>query len=206
MKYGIKNKEVAESIWTDEYLKTIEEEDTRETVFMKAEYFDTEDFILCKNDITFRIRMEGSRIIATLKWSGKSEGAMHQREEINVPVVDEACFISPDPSIFKESQIGQDLIQLLGNRQLRSIIETKFLRDRFRIDTGNSIIEVSIDKGEIITDFGTEPILELELELFSGVEEELFQIGAKISEMYELTPEEKSKYARGKNMLHKKNV
>jgi inorganic triphosphatase YgiF len=206
MKYGIPNKEVAESIWTDEYLKTIEEEDTRETVFMKAEYFDTEDFILCKNDITFRIRMEGSRIIATLKWSGKSEGAMHQREEINVPVVDEACFISPDPSIFKESQIGQDLIQLLGDRQLRSIIETKFLRDRFRIDTGKSIIEVSIDKGEIITDFGTEPILELELELFSGAEEELFQIGAKISEKYELTPEEKSKYARGKNMLHNKNV
>lgn len=203
MKYGIGGKNIAENIWTDEYLMTIEEADTREKVFMKAAYFDTNDHVLCKNDITFRIRMEGSRIIATLKWSGKSEGAFHQREEINVPVVDEACFIKPDPEVFKESQIGQELIKLLGDRELESIIETNFLRSRFRVDTGNSIIEVSIDKGEIITEEGNEPILELELELFSGQEEELFALGTKMSEKYDLTPEERSKYARGKAMLLK---
>lgn len=203
MKYGITDKSVAENIWTDEYLKTIEEENSRETVFMKAAYFDTDDWTLSKNDITFRIRMEGSRIIGTLKWSGKSEGALHQREEINVPVADEACFISPDPSIFKESQIGQELMMLIGEKQLQSIIETKFLRNRFRIDTEKSIIEVSIDKGDIITKNGTEPILELELELFSGEEEGLLQIGEKIAENYGLFPEERSKYARGKNMLVK---
>jgi len=76
MKYGIGGKNIAENIWTDEYLMTIEEADTREKVFMKAAYFDTKDHVLCKNDITFRIRMEGSRIIATLKWSGKSPSTM----------------------------------------------------------------------------------------------------------------------------------
>ena len=201
LKYGIGDKDIAESIWSDEYLKTIEEENTREIIFMKAAYFDTNDHILCKNDITFRVRMEGARIIATLKWKGKSEGALHQREEINVPVGDEACFIAPEPAIFKESQIGQEVISLLGDRQLQSIIETRFLRSRFRMDTGTSIIEVSIDKGEIITEKGSEPILELELELFSGDEEELVKIGKEIFEKYELTEEEKSKYARGKNML-----
>lgn len=201
MKYGIGDKDIAESIWTDEYLKTIEEENTREKIFMKAAYFDTSDHILCKNDITFRVRMEGTRIIATLKWRGKSEGAMHQREEINVPVADEACFISPEPGIFKESQIGQEVISLLGDNRLQSIIETRFLRSRFRVDTGSSIIEVSIDKGDIITEKGSEPILELELELFSGDEEELVKIGAQISEKYGLAAEERSKYARGKDML-----
>lgn len=201
MKYGIGDKDLAESIWTDEYLMTIEEEGTREKIFMKAAYFDTSDHILCKNDITFRVRMEGTRIIATLKWRGKSEGALHQREEINVPVDDEACFIAPAPDIFKESQIGQEVIELLGERVLQSIIETRFLRSRFRVDTGNSIIEVSIDKGEIITEKGSEPILELELEMFSGNEEELVKIGAEIAEKYKLNPEEKSKYARGKNIL-----
>lgn len=201
MKYGIGNKDIAESIWADEYLMTIEEENSREKVFMKAAYFDTQDHILCKNDITFRIRMENDRIIATLKWSGKSEGAMHQREEINVPVIDEACFLSPQPSIFKESQIGQEVIDLLAEKELHSIIETRFLRSRFRVDTGDTIIEVSIDKGEIITEKGQEPILELELEMFSGKEEELVKIGEVISEKYELRAEEKSKYARGKKML-----
>jgi inorganic triphosphatase YgiF len=201
MKYGIADKDVAESIWTDEYLMTIEEENTREKVFMKAAYFDTDEFILSKNDITFRVRMENDRISATIKWSGKSEGAMHQREEINVPIVDEACFISPQPSIFKESQIGLEVIDLIGNKGLESIIETKFLRSRFRVDTGNTIIEVSIDKGEIITEKGIEPILEMELEMFSGNREDLIKMGEEISQKYGLNPEEKSKYARGKNML-----
>lgn len=201
MKYGIGDKETAESIWADEYLMTIEEENTREKIFMKAAYFDTSDHILCKNDITFRVRMEGTRVIATLKWRGKSEGAMHQREEINVPVADEACFLAPDPAIFRESQIGQEVISLLGDSPLQSIIETRFLRSRFRIDTGSSIIEVSIDRGEIITEKGTEPILELELEIFSGEEKELIEISEKLAEQYHLLPEEKSKYARGKNLL-----
>src|SRR5665647_1046266 len=157
MKYSIGNKDIAESIWADEYLKTIEEDNTREKVFMKAAYFDTHDHILCHNDITFRVRMENDRIIATLKLSGENE--------------------------------------------LHSIIETRFLRSRFRVDTGNTIIEVSIDKGEIITEKGEEPILEMELEMFSGNEEELVKIGEEISEKYGLQAEERSKYARGKNML-----
>ena len=201
MKYAIGNKDIADSIWADEYLMTIEEENTREKVLMKAAYFDTPDHILCHNDITFRVRMENDRIIATLKWRGKSEGAMHQREEINVPVVDEGCFLSPKPAIFKESQIGLEVIELIGEKQLHSIIETRFLRSRFRVDTGNTIIEVSIDKGEIITEQGEEPILEMELEMFSGDKEELVKIGEEISEKYQLQAEEKSKYARGKNML-----
>lgn len=201
MKYSIGNKEIADSIWTDEYLMTIEEDNTREKVFMKAAYFDTRDHILCKNDITFRVRMENDRIIATLKWSGKSEGAMHQREEINVPIIEEICFISPHPSIFKESKIGQEVIQLIGENELYSIIETRFLRSRFRVDTGETIIEVSIDQGEIITEKGEAPILELELEIFSGDEDVLLKLGQEISEKYELEEEERSKYARGKNML-----
>ncbi len=201
MKYSIGNKEIAESIWADEYLNTIEEDGTREKVFMKAAYFDTPDRILCKNDITFRVRMENDRIIATLKWSGKSEGAMHQREEINVPVIEETCFISPNPSIFKESQIGQEVIDLIGENELHSIIETRFLRSRFRVDTGETIIEVSIDQGEIITEKGEEPILEMELEIFSGNEEVLVKLGQEISGKYGLQEEERSKYARGKNML-----
>ena len=201
MKYSIGNKEIAESIWADEYLMTIEEDNTREKVFMKAVYFDTPDYILCKNDITFRVRMENDRIIATLKWRGKSEGAMHQREEINVPVTDEACFISPNPSIFKESKIGQEVIELIGETELYSIIETRFLRSRFRVDTKETIIEVSIDQGEIITENGQDPILEMELEIFSGNEEVLKELGHEISGKYGLHEEERSKYARGKNML-----
>lgn len=206
MKYSIGDKEIAKSIWDDEYLLSIEEKDSREKVYMKAAYFDTNDYILSKNDIAFRIRMEGSRIVASLKWNGSSENGLHTREEINVPVKDEACFILPSPEIFKESEIGQEMIELIGERKLHSLLEIHFLRSKLRVDTGKSICEVAIDVGEIITDFGNLPICELEIELFSGEQDDVLAIGKILSERYNLIPENRSKYYRGLKLLEEKNT
>ncbi len=194
MKYGIKDKETAKSIWKDEYLQSIEEKDSREKIYMKASYFDTDDYILSKKDIAFRIRKEGSRIVASLKWKGASAEGLHTREEINVPVDDEACFIMPDPEIFKESDIGRDMIALVSGKPLHSLLETRFLRS-------NTICEVAIDEGEIVTDYGNLPICELEIELFSGDQEDVSKIGQTLAEEYELIPENQSKYARGLKLL-----
>ena len=205
MKYGIGDKEIAKSIWEDEYLLSIEEKDSREKVYMKAAYFDTDDYNLSKNDIAFRVRMEGSRIVASLKWNGESVDGLHTREEINVPVNDETCFIMPNPEIFIESDIGRDMIEMIQGKPLHSLLETKFLRSRVRIDTGKSICEVAIDEGEIITDFGNLPICELEIELFSGDQEDVLRIGKYLAEKYQLTAEDRSKYARGLKLLEDNN-
>jgi len=201
MKYGIGDKEIAKSIWEDEYLLSMEEKDSRERVYMKASYFDTDDYILSKNDIAFRVRMEGARIVASLKCNGSSVEGLHTREEINVPVKDEACFIKPDPEIFKESDIGRGMIALVQGKPLHSLLETRFLRSRMRIDTGKSICEVAIDDGEIVTDFGSLPICEMEIELFSGDQEDVLRIGKALAEKYQLTAEDRSKYARGLELL-----
>ncbi|MEL7658841.1 MAG: CYTH domain-containing protein [Bacillota bacterium] len=205
MKYGIGDKEIAKSIWEDEYLLSIEEKDSREKVYMKASYFDTDDYILSKNDIAFRVRMEGSRIVASLKWNGASVDGLHTREEINVPVTDETCFIMPNPKIFIESDIGRDMIVLVQGKALHSLLETRFLRSRVRIDTGKSICELAIDEGEIVTDFGNLPICELEIELFSGDQEDVLRIGKYLAEKYQLTAENRSKYARGLKLLEENN-
>jgi len=46
---------------------------------MKAAYFDTDDYILSKNDIAFRVRMEGTRIVASLKWKAPAGWSAYQR-------------------------------------------------------------------------------------------------------------------------------
>lgn len=197
LKYMITEKSIADDIWNDPYIIGLEEEDSREKLYMKSAYFDTEDGVLSANDIAFRVRMEGSRIVASLKWGGKNDGPLHTRGEINAPINDEACLINPDPSIFQESEIGAQMISLITGRQLISVMEVGFLRRRVRVDTGKSIIEISIDTGEIVTDFGTEPVCELELELFSGQQEDLLELGKRISDQYGLMPEPRSKYMRG---------
>ena len=202
MKYTIDSKETADRIWDDEGLLLIAEENSREKVYMKAAYFDTEDSILAKNDIAFRVRMEGSRVVASLKWNGESDNGLHTREEINVPVADEACFIMPDPSIFKESESGRAMLEILANKPLHNVLETRFLRSKMKVDTGTSISEVAIDLGEIVTDFGNEQICELEIELFTGDEASIMELGSSLAEKYHLTPQNESKYARGLRILN----
>ena len=201
MKYGIKDKDSAEAIWEDDFLNEMGDVDARETVFMKAAYFDTKVHILSKNDIAFRVRMEGNRIVASLKWNGSGEEGLHIRKEINVPVDDPACFIQPSPDLFKESDTGRMLMNLIGDQLIYSMLEIHILRRRLRLDTGDSIVEVAVDTGEIITDFGNLPICELEIELFSGEKEDVKAIGTKLAEKYNLVPLNVSKYARGLNFI-----
>lgn len=201
LKYLIDSKETADAIFNDSYLFSIEEKETREKMFFKAAYFDTADYILSKHDIAFRVRMEGEQLVASLKWRGKVEGGLHRREEINVPVDDPQCYIMPSPEIFAESAIGKEVIRLVGDNPLISLMEMGFLRSRFRVDTGDGIIEVALDMGEILTDKGNLPIMELELELYSGEEADLMKLGARLSKKYQLLPFNESKYLRGRKQL-----
>ncbi|MDR2132050.1 MAG: CYTH domain-containing protein [Clostridiales Family XIII bacterium] len=201
LKYKLHDKYLLTTIPNDEYLIGIEEMGTRERVFMKAAYFDTENYILSENDIAFRVRMEGARIVASLKWNDSGEDGLYTREEINVPVDDPACFLMPDPMLFKESEVGKHVVALLDGKPLVSIFEMKFLRNRFRVDTGGAICEVSLDDGDIVTDFGERHIAEIEIELFSGSRDDLLKLGAVLSEKYGLAPELESKYARGLKLL-----
>jgi len=201
MKYSIRDKAVADALWEDAYLSEIADAESKETVYMKSAYFDTEDSILSQNDIAFRVRMEGSRVVACLKWNGTVENGLHIRDEINVPVDDPICFIQPHPSIFKESETGREVMALVGEKRLESLLEINFLRRRVRVDTGRSIMEVAVDTGEIVTDLGNVPICELEIELFSGENEDVVALGNVLAESYDLTPMDASKYSRGLNLI-----
>ena len=197
LKYAIPSSAAADDIWRDSELAAIEEPSSREKLEFKAVYFDTACGALSANDIAFRIRLEGARVVASLKWDGKNEGALHTRQEINVPLSDAASILAPDPAVFKESPIGRHMQQLVLGKRLESIMDVWFLRRRLRVDTGKSLIEISIDTGDIITAFGSQPICELELELFSGQQNDLLVLGAQFAGRYSLVPEAKSKYARG---------
>jgi triphosphatase len=193
LKYAISSDEIAKQLWEDETLKQYEEPFTRETVFMKAIYFDTEDYTLSQNDMAYRVRWGDDNIITSLKWGGTINGALHIREEINVPVTN----TKPNPVIFEESEEGKKLLSLLQGRPLQSIMEMRFRRRRFRIDTERSIMEISIDRGNIFTENRECPICEVEIELFSGDREELMDMGQTLADTYGLVSEKRSKFARG---------
>lgn len=201
LKYTIEDEDTAKAIFQDPYIEMIKDKQTEEDIDMHAVYFDTEDRRLYREGIAFRVRKEGEILQATLKWNGSSEDGMHKREEINVPVDDESKLHTPDVEIFEQSDMCDVLKDIVGARTLLPMMETDILRRQVRIDTGKSISELSIDKGEVKCCGKSAPILELEIELFSGDEEDMKALGEELATKFGLKAENTSKFKRGLDLM-----
>lgn len=201
LKYRIPDEQTAERIWENELFAGMEEEDSREELDLHARYYDTVDLDLAASRIAYRIRKEGEHFIATVKWQGKSEEGLHCREELSCHVPDGKA----DLELFCESDIGDELKGVIADRELTMIMETRIRRCRYRIDTGEAILEVSVDSGTVEAAGQSEPILEVEIELFTGETEELLRIGRKMQKQYDLEPEDVTKYAKGIELIQSKN-
>lgn len=197
LKYLVKDEELADSIFSDEYLLKHMDKNSYEVIPMRAVYFDTDDDDFMQNRIAFRVRREGDAMIGTLKWNGTSEEGMHKREELNVPIADESYIDKPDLGIFEQSDVYEILKTAAGDKPIKAVMEMEFDRRQMRIDTGKSISELSVDKGQIKCCGKAAEISELELELYSGSEEDVRALGKYVSDKYGLQAEDKSKFQRG---------
>jgi len=203
LKYRIDSVEQYEKILSDSWVRLHAESDDPEIVQMKAAYFDTEDHILIRRNIAFRIRAEGERTVATLKWRDDDDGisGLYIRSEINIPITGKDCFSSPDPRVFKESSEGKDLLDVIEDKPLINVFDMVFTRRRIRIDFEQSILELAVDDGTIFSGSKSLQIRELEIEIYSGNKEDLLTVGRKIANRYGLQPEVKTKFARGVELL-----
>ncbi|MBQ6295046.1 MAG: hypothetical protein IJK80_04220, partial [Firmicutes bacterium] len=137
---------------------------------------------------------------ATLNWNGSVSNGFLEREEINVPARMEQ-FIDSPKELFKESEDGKVLLDLIGDEPLVNLLEMRYLRSRCRLSYGASIMELAIDTGSIITDKGEVPIMELEIELYAGDPKDIRDFGQRLQEKYKLAPEDRSKLVRGLTLL-----
>ena len=200
MKYAVPDKAACDAIWEDDLIRQLADPSSREKTVMKAVYFDTEDGKLSANNMAVRVRYEGDTVFATLKWNGSVSNGFHEREEINVPA-SAAHFITSPKELFKESEDGKVLLDLIGDQELTNLLEMRDLRSRCRLRYGGSIMELAIDTGSIITDKGELPIMELEIELYAGDPKDIQVLGERLQEKYHLIPEDRSKLARGLALL-----
>ena len=202
MKYAVPDKKIADEIWDNPKIDSVSDLLSAESVKMKAVYFDTENWDLREKGMALRVRLEGDRRFATLKWGGRAyESGLHQRNEINIPVTDDNYFIQFDPKIFDVCEEGKILSETVGEKALVNILEMRFIRRRKRLTYKNSVMELSLDNGTIITDKGEVPISEMEIELFSGKKEHIKKIGSELAESYKLTPKKTSKFSDGMALI-----
>ncbi len=200
LKYSIPDPSVIDALWNSKVFDEIGETDVDSQVCMNAVYYDTQDGALREECAAFRIRRENDQSVATLKWNDHHSGSLFEREELNIKLADERCR-EPDLCIFSESAEGKRLLEKVGDRPLKEILRTEYLRRVKRIDTGTVIFEADLDVGQIVTSTGTAEICELELEHFSGSLEELKKIGEALAKRFGLQGGVDSKYSRGLKLL-----
>lgn len=161
-------------------------------------YYDTPEQILRRERVALRIRRLGSdarpQWLQTLKLGGRGDSALSQRGEWETAVPDAALAldaleatpwsrIDPDGTVF---------------RALAPCFVTTFDRTSWSVHKRDgSVVEVSLDVGQIAAGDKSAPICELELELIAGQPAVLFDLAQQIARTIAVLPSNLSKAERG---------
>lgn len=200
LKYLLRDDLAKDRILNDKHLLEIKNPACDETVQMRAIYLDTEEGDLRGLQIALRARFENERVVVTLKWKGSAQDGLHVRGELNVPAGSE-YLDNPTVDIFKGSEIYDELLAAVSDKKLVPVMEMDYVRKAIQVDTGKSISVVSLDEGTIHTSKGDTEILEVEVELYSGDQEDMVALGGELAAKYNLQTSDKSKYQRGLELL-----
>jgi triphosphatase len=142
---------------------------------LRATYFDTPDQMLRQAGIALRIREHNGRFIQTIKAEEQPRGIAFDRAEWEREV---------DGNLDPSAAIGTPLRPFFENEAMRTRIQPLFtvktIRRAFLIDTGNSTIELALDRTTIRADGHSSRATELELELKAGEPREIFRVAKKL--------------------------
>lgn len=162
---------------------------------LKNIYFDTPDFLLNKHKVALRIRQKTSEqgepvFIQTFKTAGQSVDGLSQRGEWE--------WILPDDSLnLIELQRCDAWPSVIDVGSLIAVFETNFTRFLANINWGNSVVELALDWGWIISDGKHEKIHEIELELKCGNQDDLKSLSDQLKKYISLVGSDASKAERG---------
>ena len=158
---------------------------------MTTTYYDTPGGDLAKLFWTLRHRREGDKHICTLKTPGGLDGRSEYEwacEDIH-EAIPHMCRLS-----------GSNALAQLVERGLVETCGARFTRTARRFTAGSTVTELALDAGVLVNGEKEEPFAELEVELKRGYREETDIIGYLLAASYALTPENKSKFQRSREL------
>lgn len=197
IKLDIRNEDVLTEILDDERLKKDFGHYT--IISMNADYYDTRDLDLLRHNYVIRIRKENGVYVCTLKKRTKElDSGVLIREEWNKEVQVKGIKLE----YFPESK--DELMEIIGNKELIKIVETDFVRRTLDVTYGSSELELAVDYGKIISRGQELPIMEVEVELKKGLETDIVPFIEDYLKRYDMKVKTESKFARGVDLFMKK--
>jgi len=155
-------------------------------------YFDTDKLKLRNRGLSLRVRRIGRRHIQTIKRESGESAAVFTRDEWEHQIGGR----QPDLDVAQDAALGPVFGKNV-RRSLKPIFETRVRRTVYPIQSGDSEIELTIDKGKVGAGRQSSPICEVELELKRGESAELFKLARMLAEEVPVQLAVKSKAERG---------
>jgi inorganic triphosphatase YgiF len=151
-------------------------------------YFDTDKLKLRNKGLSLRVRRIGRRHVQTIKQETGESAVLFARNEWEHQIG------GSQP----EFDVAQDgALKPVFRRGLKPIFETRVRRTVYPIQSGDSEIELTVEKGKVEAGRHSSPLCEVELELKRGESAELFKLARTLAEEVPLQLAVKSKAERG---------
>ena len=180
---------------------------TARGVSLRAKYFDTPDGRLAAAGLALRLRKQGRQWVQTLKGPGASAV---QRMEHEVAVVQRRGELHSEPQLdiarHAGTPAGQALAAALGHAlddgaaSLQLVFETDVRRTQRIVRSAGAVVEVALDRGEIIAGNRRAPLCEIEFELVRGPVQGLLALAARWVQRHRLWLDIRSKAERGERL------
>jgi inorganic triphosphatase YgiF len=161
-------------------------------------YFDTDKLKLRENGLSLRVRRIGGRLVQTIKRENGTGTVLFARDEWEHDIPTR----QPDLDAVRDTGLGP-LRKKKLRRTLRPVFETRVRRKVFDVQSGDSKVEVAIDRGSVEAGRKSSPICELELELKQGRPADLFRLAKTLAQDVPVRLAVESKADRGYALLGK---
>ena len=155
-------------------------------------YFDTDKLKLRNKGLSLRVRRIGRRHVQTIKQVSGEIAAVFARNEWEHDIGGK----QPDLEAARDTALGPLLNKKL-RRGLKPLFETRVRRTVYPIHSGDSEIDLIIDRGKVEAGRQSSPLCELELELKRGESGELFKLARTLAEQVPIQLSVRSKAERG---------
>jgi triphosphatase len=155
-------------------------------------YFDTDKLKLRREGLSLRVRRIGRRHVQTVKQENGAGAPLLARNEWEQDIHANR----PDLDLAGETALAPLLNKKL-RRGLKPVFETRVRRKVFQVQSGDSEVELSIDKGTVEAGGKSSPLCEVELELKHGQAADLFKLAKILADEVPVQLAVKSKADRG---------
>ncbi|HTC85455.1 MAG TPA: CHAD domain-containing protein, partial [Candidatus Acidoferrum sp.] len=184
LKYRVRDVAAGERFLAADTLGPFKASSGARTAQHEDRYLDTSDGALARAGFAARLRQTNGTTVVTVKGTRPPDGALAKREELEGPADRGA-----DPSDWPPSAARSLILELCGDAPLVELVTVRQLRRKRRLKAADATAELSLDEVDVVARGRViDRFVELEVELTSGSEERLDELGRVLTGDKGLTP------------------